>query len=115
MQRLEEKFPASIGDCTSVIQSVVTHYTDWADWFIIWHRGIRKCIPKLTVASYVRTRCQVVFDNEHSSLLWKRHLSAFSVWRPLTDRHEQIMCELLCSHSDIVCLLIQSDFTELQP
>jgi hypothetical protein len=28
MQRLEEKFPASIGDCTSVIQSVVTHYTD---------------------------------------------------------------------------------------
>jgi hypothetical protein len=29
-QRLEEKFSASIGDRTPVVQSVVRHYTDWA-------------------------------------------------------------------------------------
>jgi hypothetical protein len=29
-QRLEEKFSASVGDRTPVIQSVVRHYTDWA-------------------------------------------------------------------------------------
>jgi hypothetical protein len=29
-QRLEEKSSASVGDRTSVVQSVVRHYTDWA-------------------------------------------------------------------------------------
>jgi hypothetical protein len=29
-QRLEEKFSASVGDRTPVVQSVVRHYTDWA-------------------------------------------------------------------------------------
>jgi hypothetical protein len=30
MQRLEEKSSASVADQTSVVQSVVRHYTDWA-------------------------------------------------------------------------------------
>jgi hypothetical protein len=29
-QRLEEKSFASVGDRTPVVQSVVSHYTDWA-------------------------------------------------------------------------------------
>jgi hypothetical protein len=29
-QRLEEKSSASVGDRTPVVQSVVSHYTDWA-------------------------------------------------------------------------------------
>jgi hypothetical protein len=29
-QRIEEKSSASVGDRTPVVQSVVTHYTDWA-------------------------------------------------------------------------------------
>jgi hypothetical protein len=29
-QRLEEKSSASVGDQTPVVQSVVSHYTDWA-------------------------------------------------------------------------------------
>jgi hypothetical protein len=31
----------------------------------VWHRRIGKCVPKLILASKVRTRCQVVFDNEY--------------------------------------------------
>jgi hypothetical protein len=32
-QRLEEKSSASVGDQTPVVQSVVSHYTDWATRF----------------------------------------------------------------------------------
>jgi hypothetical protein len=61
-----------------------------------------------------------VFDNEHSLHLWKRRPCTSTVWRQLTDWREQFTtwCDLrglLYSHSDIVCLLIQSKFIELQP
>jgi hypothetical protein len=86
----------------------------------VWHRRIGKCIPKLILASQVRTRCQVAFDNEHSLRLWKRHPCTSTDWRQLTDWREQVTawCDLLgllYSHSDIVLSLIQSDCTELQP
>jgi hypothetical protein len=35
MQRLEEKSSASVGDRTPVVQSVVSHYTDWATLALI--------------------------------------------------------------------------------
>jgi hypothetical protein len=49
------------------------------------HRKIGKCTE-----SYVRIRCQVVFDSEHPLRLWKRHPCASSVWRQLTDWHERV-------------------------
>jgi hypothetical protein len=62
-------------------------------------------------------RCQVVFDNEHSLCMWKRHPS--TVWRQRTDWREQVttwrdLRGLLYSHSDIVCLLIRSKCIGLQ-
>jgi hypothetical protein len=86
----------------------------------VWHRRIGKCIPKLILASWIRTRCQVVFDNEHSLHLWKRHPCTSIVLRQLTDWREQVttwrdLRGLLYSHSNIVCLLIQSNCIELQP
>jgi hypothetical protein len=86
----------------------------------VWHRRIEKCIPKLILVSYVRTRRQVVFNNEHSLHLWKRHPCTSTVERQLTDWREQVttwrdLRGLLYSHSDIVCLLIQSNCTDLQP
>jgi hypothetical protein len=85
-----------------------------------WHRRIGKCISKLILASYVRTRCQVVFNNEHSLHLWKRHPCTSTIERQLTDWSEQVttwrdLRALLYSHSDIVCLLIQTNCIELQP
>jgi hypothetical protein len=61
-----------------------------------------------------------VFDSEHLTHLWKRHPCNLTVWKPLTDWLKQVtmrcdLCQLLCSHSNIVCLLIQSNYTELQP
>jgi hypothetical protein len=61
-----------------------------------------------------------VFDNEHSLYLWKRHPCTSTVERQLTDWHKQVTAwrdlhGLLCSHSDTVCLLIQSNCIELQP
>jgi hypothetical protein len=84
------------------------------------HRRIGKCIPKLILTGWIRTRCQVVFDNEHSLHLWKRHPCTSTVWRQLTVWRKQVtkwrdLRGLLYSHSDIVCLLIQSNCTELQP
>jgi hypothetical protein len=38
-QRLEEKSSASVGDRTSIVQSVVRHYTDWA-WLTRCYRKI---------------------------------------------------------------------------
>jgi hypothetical protein len=35
-------------------------------YLFVWHKRIGKCIPKLIPSSYVRTRCQTVFDSEHS-------------------------------------------------
>jgi hypothetical protein len=85
----------------------------------VWHRKIGKCVPKLILTSYVRTRCQVVFDNEHSLYLWKRHPCTLTVWRRLTDWREQVttwrgLRGFLYSHSYIVCLLIQTNCIELQ-
>jgi hypothetical protein len=61
-----------------------------------------------------------VLANEHSLNLWKRHPCTSTVWRQLTDWCEQVttwrdMRGLLKSHSDIVCLSIQSNCIELQP
>jgi hypothetical protein len=86
----------------------------------VWHRRIGKCIPKLILASQVKTRFQVVFDNEHSLHLWKRHSCISTVERHLTNWHTQVttwrdLRGLLYNHNDIVCLLIQSNCTELQP
>jgi hypothetical protein len=86
----------------------------------VWHRRIGKCIPKLVLASWVRTKCQVVFDNEYSLYQWKRHPCTSTVERQLTDWREKVttwrdLHGLLHSHSDIVCLLIQSNCIELQP
>jgi hypothetical protein len=71
-------------------------------------------------ASQLRTRCQVVFDNEHSLRLCKIHTCTSTVWRQITDWCEQVttwrdLRGLLYSHSDTVCLLIQLNYTELQP
>jgi hypothetical protein len=89
-------------------------------YHFVRHRRTRKCIPKLTVETYVRTRCQVALDSEHSLHLWKRHPCTSTVWRQLTDWREQVttwrdLRRLLYSHSDTVCLLIQTNFTELHP
>jgi hypothetical protein len=78
------------------------------------HRRIGKCIPKLILASSVRTRCQVVFDNEHSLCMWKRHPYTSTVEKQLTDWREQVttwydLRGLLYRPSDTVCLLIQSN------
>jgi hypothetical protein len=84
----------------------------------VWHRRVGKCIPKLILASKVRTRCQVVFFNEHS--LVKKHPYTSTVWWQLRDGlagagYNLTWRGLLYSHSDIACLLIQSNCTELQP
>jgi hypothetical protein len=52
--------------------------------------------------------------------LIKRHRCTSTVWRQLTDWREQVttwrdLRGLLYSHSDTVCLLIQSNYIELQP
>jgi hypothetical protein len=89
-------------------------------WRFVWHRRVGKCIPKLILASYVRTRRQVVFDNEHSLHLWKRHPCTSNAWRQLLDWREQVTTwrdvgGLLYRHNNIVCSLIQSNCIELQP
>jgi hypothetical protein len=107
--------------CHPVKSSCITetvHQTRYCRF--VWRRRIGKCIPKLILASEVRTRCQVVFDNEHSLHLWKRHPCTSTVERQLTGWHEQVttwrdLRGLLYSHSDIVCLSIQSNCIELQP
>jgi hypothetical protein len=35
-------------------------------WRLVWHRKIRKYIFKHILAIYLKTRCQTVFDSEHS-------------------------------------------------
>jgi hypothetical protein len=60
-----------------------------------------------------------VFDNEHSLHLWERHPCTSTVERQLTDWREQVttwrdLRGFLYNHSDIVCLLIQSNCIELQ-
>jgi hypothetical protein len=94
------------------------HHTRWCRF--VWYRRIGKCIPKLILASEVRTRCQAVFDNERSLHLWKIHPCTSTVERQLTDWREQVttwrdLRGLLYSHSDILCLLILPNYAELQP
>jgi hypothetical protein len=53
--------------CNPMKSSCITetvHQTRFSRF--VWHMRIGKCIPKRILASYLRTRCQVVFDNEHS-------------------------------------------------
>jgi hypothetical protein len=101
--------------CNLVKSSCVTvtvHQTRYCRF--VWLRRIEKCIPSLILASSVRTRCQAVFDNEHSLHLWKTHPCTSTVERQLMDRlQHDVTC--VYSHSDIVCLLIQSNCIELQP
>jgi hypothetical protein len=66
------------------------------------------------------TRCQVVFYNEHSLHLWKRHPCTSNAERQLTDWRKQVttwhdLRGLLYSRSDIVRLIIQSNCTESKP
>jgi hypothetical protein len=103
-----------------VKSSCVTEFTRWdtVDLFDTGESG--NVSPKLILANKVRTRCQVVFENEHSLHLWRRHPCTSIVWKQLTDLREQVttwrgLWGLLYSHSDIVCLLIQSNCIELQP
>jgi hypothetical protein len=84
----------------------VTRWRVSAVTVFVWHSTIGKCIPKLILASWVRTRCQVVFDNEHTLHLWKNPCTS-TVERKLTVWREQVTTwrdrrRLLCSHSDIV-------------
>jgi hypothetical protein len=86
----------------------------------VWYSRVGECIPKLFLASLVWTGCQVVFDNEHSLHLWKRHSCTSTVSRQLTDWRGQVttwrdLRRLFYSESDIVCFLIQTNFIELQP
>jgi hypothetical protein len=46
-QRLEEKFSASFGDRTPVVQSVVRHYTDWASL----HKQCKQSLEVFTLKS----------------------------------------------------------------
>jgi hypothetical protein len=78
-----------------------------------------KIYPKLILASFVRTRCQVVFDNKHSLHLWKRHPCTWLLkdnW--LTDAsilQHDVTSVGSCIVTAILCLLIQSKCIELQP
>jgi hypothetical protein len=107
--------------CSPVKSSCVmetVHQTRYCRFF--WHRRAGKCIPKLILTSQIRTSYQVVFDNEHSLHLWKRHPCTSAVEIQLTDCHEQVttwrnLRRLLYSCSSIVRLLIQSNCFELQP
>jgi hypothetical protein len=99
-----------------VMQTV--HQTRYC-WFDR-HRGIGKSIPKVILSGWVRSRRQAVFDNDDSLHLWKRHPCTSTVWRKLTDWHEQFttwrdLRGPLYSHSDIVSLLTQSNCTKFQP
>jgi hypothetical protein len=107
--------------CNPVKRSCVTeavHQTRYCRF--VRHRRIGKFISKLILASYVRMRCQVVLDNEHSLYLWKTHPYTSTAERQRTDWQEQVttwrdLCGILYRHSDIVCLLIQSNCSDLQP
>jgi hypothetical protein len=74
----------------------------------------RKWMPKLILASYVRTRCQAVFENKHSLRLWERHLCTSTVERQLTDlwQHD-VTCVGSCDHNDNVRLLIYTIFVPI--
>jgi hypothetical protein len=61
-----------------------------------------------------------VFDSEHMLHLCKGHPCTLTVWRQLTDWHEEVttwrdLRGVLHSHSNIVCLLIQLNYIEFQP
>jgi hypothetical protein len=74
VQRCMHSLRRSTGTVSVLHASCVTetvHQTRYCRF--VWHRRIEKCIPKLILASQVRTSCQVVFDNEHSLHLLKRH------------------------------------------
>jgi hypothetical protein len=86
----------------------------------VCQKRIWKSIPKLIPTSEVRTRCQVVFSNEHSLHLWERHPCTSTVERQLKDwcKLLRTWCDLhglLYSPSNIVYLLIQLNCTEMQP
>jgi hypothetical protein len=83
-----EGWPERFLSCTLPVsrKRFTRRYT--IDFF--WHRRIGKCILKIILVSYVRTRCQVVFKIEHSLHLWKRHPCTSTVWRQLTDWREQV-------------------------
>jgi hypothetical protein len=70
----------------------MVHHTRYCQF--VWHRRIGKCVPKLILVSWVRTRCQVVFDNEH---LWKTSFHLFKDWcKQVTTWCN--LCELLYGH-----------------
>jgi hypothetical protein len=107
--------------CNPVKSSCVTetvHQTRYCRF--VSHRRIEKCISKLILASSLIKWCQIVFHNEHTLHLWKKHPCTWTVERKLTDWGEQVttwrgLRGLLYSHSNNVCLLIQSNCIEMQP
>jgi hypothetical protein len=77
---------------------------------LVWHRRIGKYILKLILKTKVKTRRQAEFDSEHSLHMWKIRPWISTVWRQLTG-----VLARAGYNSDILCLLIQSKFTEFQP
>lgn len=55
-------------------------------WFV-WYSIVKRCIPIVILACYIRRRCQMVFNLLH---LWKIHPCASIVERKLTDWREQV-------------------------
>jgi hypothetical protein len=85
----------------------------------VWHWRIGKCIRKLILASYVRTKCQVVLDIEHACTC-EKEITALQLlkdnWRTVASRLQREVTRMgCCIVSDMVCSLIQSNCTELQP
>jgi hypothetical protein len=69
----------------------------------------------ICLASWVRTRCQVVYESEHCCTCERRRPYTSTVCRQVTDCSKQVITwrdlrGLLYSHSDSMGLLIQSNF-----
>jgi hypothetical protein len=83
----------------------------------VWHRRTGKCIPKPILATKSRNEMPRSVRQWTLIALVKKTSSHFNCLKT-TDGLAQAGYDLrgfLYSHSDIVCLLIQSNFTELQP
>jgi hypothetical protein len=68
--------------------------------------------PELILESYVRLRCQAVFDNEHSLCLWKRHPCTWQLkdnWRTGASQLKyDVTCVGSCIDTEIFYVFISS-------
>jgi hypothetical protein len=87
-------------------------------WFV-WRRGAEKRISKLILESERRTRCQVVSDSNSWCVLKKKVLSSGLFednWLTEMSRLQyDVTCLGFCVVRAILCLLIQSNWIEMQP